>query len=243
MRCLISLLFVLSLLTPDVCPAETGDVRVLLTFGGHGFQKEPFFAMFDAMPGVKYTKAELPKDADLLKPGLEKDYDVVVMYDMVGKFTPKQQKAFVELLHSGIGLVSMHHNLGAHRNWPEFRQIIGGKFCFPGDVIDGKKVPKSSWSHDEDLKVTVADKEHPITRGLEDFQIHDETYGDYYTDPKVRVLLKTDHPKNDPEVAWVKQYGKSRVFYFVLGHDGKAWRNPSYLKVLTRGIRWAAGRQ
>lgn len=223
-------------------PVVNGKVRVLLTFGGHGFDQKAFFAMFDAMPNVEYTKAPLPKSADLLKPGLEKDYDVIVMYDMVPAVKPQQQKAFVELLNTGIGLVSLHHNMGAHRDWDEFRKIIGGKFILKECEIDGQKYPKSGWSHGEDLKVTVADKEHPITRGLNDFEIHDETYNKYYTAPDVKVLLKTDHPKNDPELAWVKDYGKSRVFHLMLGHDAKAWENPNFREILARGIRWTAGK-
>jgi hypothetical protein len=92
------------------------------------------------------------------------------------------------------------------------------------------------------MKVTVVDREHPITRGLDDFEIHDETYGGYFTSSNVHVLLKTDHPKNDPSLAWTTQYGKSRVFYLMLGHDRLAWENPAYSKLLDRGIRWAAGR-
>lgn len=223
-------------------PAAKGKIRVLVTTGGHGFEKEPFYAMFDHMPKVAYTKAELPKAAHLLKPGLEKHYDVVVMYDMVRGIPPKQQKAFVELLKRGIGLVSLHHNMGAHRDWDEFRRIIGGKFVFGPCAIDGKKYPKSGWEHGQDIQVTVADRKHPITRGLEDFQIHDETYNHYYTAPDVRVLLTTDHPKNDPELAWVKRYGKSQVFYLMLGHDHHAYGNPNYRQIVARGIRWAAGR-
>src|SRR5208282_5201583 len=79
--------------------AEKPKIRVLLTYGGHGFQQKPFFAMFDALAGVAYTKAELPKSADMLKPGLEKNFDVLVMYDMVPGFSAEQQNAFVELLH------------------------------------------------------------------------------------------------------------------------------------------------
>jgi type 1 glutamine amidotransferase len=222
-------------------PPEKEKLRVLLTFGGHGFEEQPFFAMFDALENVEYTKAPLPQTAELLKPGLQKQYDVIVMYDMVGKITPQQQEAFVKLLQTGIGVVSLHHNLGAHRDWDEFRKIIGGQFILQPCEIDGRKYSPSTWSHDEDLKVTVADKEHPITRGLKDFEIHDETYGGYYTAPGVRVLLTTDHPKNDPELAWVHEYGKSRILYLMLGHDSKAWANPNYPKLLARGIRWTAG--
>ncbi len=119
-------------------PAAQGTVRILLTTGGHGFQAEPFYAAFDAMPAVEYTKAELPGDAGLLKPGLEREYDCLVMYDMVRGIAPEQQEAFKKLLERGIGVVSLHHNLGAHRDWDEFRKIIGGRFCLEDQVIDGK---------------------------------------------------------------------------------------------------------
>jgi hypothetical protein len=223
--------------------AQRGEkIRVLLTTGGHGFETEPFYAMFDAMPGIEYTKAELPKDAGLLKPGLEKQYDVIVMYDMSPPITPDQQKSFVALLERGIGLVSLHHNLGAHRDWDEFRKIIGGKFVFEDCVIDGKPYSKTPWSHGEDLNIEIADGDHPITRGMKDFAIHDETYGRFYVAPGVHVLLKTDHPKNNPVVAWTTQYGSSRVFYLMLGHDSKAYANPNYRALLEQGIRWTAAR-
>jgi len=218
-------------------------IRVLLTVGGHGYEEAPFYAMFDALPGVEWTKAELPKQADLLKPGLEKLYDVIVMYDMVGAITPEQQKAFDELLKQGIGVVSLHHNLGAHQKWDEFSRIIGGKFFVQPAEIRGKKIAQSTWDHDQDLKVTVVDKEHPITKGIDDFEIHDEVYGGYRVSPRVKVLLKTDHPKNQPgPLCWVGKYGNSPVAYLMLGHDSKAWKNPVYPKLLVQAIRWAAAK-
>ncbi len=235
---------VLMLFAILVCPsqAEEGKIRVLLTFGGHGFEEQPFFSIFDAMPDVEYTKAPMPQSAALLKPGLQNDYDVIVMYDMVPAITPEQQKAFVELLKTGIGVVSLHHNMGANQDWDEFRKIIGGKFATKPCEIDGQPQGQSTWSHGEDLNVTVVDKDHPITKGLDDFKIHDETYGNYYTSPDVKVLLKTDHPKNDPELAWVLNYGKSRVFYFMLGHDSTAYANANFAKIIRQGIQWTAGR-
>jgi type 1 glutamine amidotransferase len=221
---------------------EGAPIRVLLTYGGHGFEEAPFFAMFDALPNVEYTKAQLPQQADLLKPSLRDDYDAIVMYDMVGGISPQQQKAFLALLERGIGVVSLHHNLGAHRDWAGFRQIIGGKFIFGEVALEGKTYQPSTWSHGEDMRVKVVDRDHPITKGLDDFEIHDETYGGYYTASGVHVLLETDHPKNDPELAWTKTHGKSRVFYLMLGHDHLAWENPAYPKLLARGIHWVARR-
>jgi hypothetical protein len=178
----------------------------------------------------------------LLKPGLEKDFDVIVRYDMTPGFTPAQEKAFVALLQRGIGLVALHHNLGAHPKWSEYTKIIGGKYCYAVYQDGDKKFGPSAYEHDNDLQITVADREHPITRGLADFAIHDEVYNHCYVAPDVHVLLTTNHAKNDPKIAWVHQYGKSRVFYFQLGHDWQTWKNPAYPEILTRGIRWAAGK-
>lgn len=217
-------------------------IRVLLTYGGHGFEEEPFFAMFDAFPNVDYVKVPLPDQADALNPEAADQYDVLVMYDMVPGISPQQQEAFVALLNKGIGVVALHHNLGAHRDWPEYREIIGGKYLHEACEIDGKSYPASTWDHDQTLNIRIADPQHPITKTLKDFTIHDETYLGYYVSPKVHVLLTTDNPKNNAEIAWTTEYGKSRVFYLQLGHDSQAWKNPAYPRLLLRGIRWAAGR-
>jgi type 1 glutamine amidotransferase len=217
-----------------------GKIRVLVTYGGHGFEEQPFFAMFDSLPGIVYTKAPMSHAADLLKPSLKRDYDVIVMYDMTPSFTPQQQKDFVRLLNAGIGLVSLHHNIGSHQAWDEFRKIIGGIHIPRVFVVDGKKYGPSGATDDQVIPVTVVDKHHPITEGVSDFTIDDETYHKYYTSPDAKVLLKTNHPKNEPPIAWAKQYGNSRVFYFMLGHGPSAWTNPNYPRILANGIRWVA---
>ncbi|NCO43196.1 MAG: hypothetical protein COZ06_00970 [Armatimonadetes bacterium CG_4_10_14_3_um_filter_66_18] len=232
-----------SLLAEETTKPSERPLRVLLTYGGHGFEEKSFFAMLDALPGVEWTKAPLPESADRLKPGLEKDFDVLVMYDMFSGFTPEQRQAFVDLLRMGIGVVSLHHNVGAHSNWDEFRKIIGGKFLFGDCEIDGEKYTTSPWADGQDMKIHVADKEHPITRGVQDFDVHDESYGKFYVAPDDHVLLTTDYAKNNPEIAWTRDYGKSRVFYLMLGHDNHAWSNPNYPLLLGGGIEWAARRR
>ncbi len=249
MRCLLGIVasvavgFATSGVSAAESPSTERVLRVLLTVGGHGFEEAPFYAMWNSLPGVKWTKIELPKQADLLKPGLEAEYDVIAMYDMCPGFTPQQQQAFLALLERGIGVVSLHHNLGGHQKWDEFRKIIGGKFCINDEEIDGVAMKKSTWDHDQVLNVFVVDKEHPITKGIQDFKIHDETYGGYWVSPDAKVLLKTDHPKNQPgPVAWVTRYRNSPVVYILLGHDSRAWKNPNYPKLLLQAIQWAANR-
>jgi uncharacterized protein len=220
----------IALLLPSLCRAEPDaprKVRVLLTVGGHGFDKKPFYAAFDAMPNVEYTKAELPRDAGILKPGLEKQFDVLVRYDMVERFSPEQEKAFAALLQTRIGLVSLHHNEAAHEKWGEYAKIIA-------------RTPNKTWSEDETMRITVVDKKHPITQGVGDFTIRDETYGGYEVRRDVHLLLTTDHPKNGREIAWTTKYGKSPVVYLQLGHDRHAYANPQFRVLLANAIHWAA---
>lgn len=219
-----------------------GKIRVLLTHGGHAFDKPAFFALFDSLPNVNYTAAELPRELDLLKPGLEKQYNALVMYDMNPKITPEQEKNFQALLERGIGLVALHHNLAAHRTWREYPKIIGGQFLLAPTEISGKTWPKSTWSHDETIPVTIVDRNHPITKGLSDFTIHDETYGGFWVNPGVHLLLATNHPKNSPQLAWVSRYAASPVVYLMLGHDAKAYSNPNYRELVARSIRFVANK-
>ena len=60
-------------------------IRVLLITGGHGFEEKPFYALIGAIPDVTYTTAAYPAGAELLRPELAKDYDVIVFYDMWAK--------------------------------------------------------------------------------------------------------------------------------------------------------------
>jgi type 1 glutamine amidotransferase len=222
--------------------APTEKTRTLIITGGHDYEQKQFYAMFDAMEDVAYEKAVFPAAIDLLEPTLKKRFDAIVLYDMWAKgFAPKEQEAFVDLLESGIGVVALHHTLAAHQAWPEYKKIIGGKYRIADRTVNGKTVPKSTYHHDQDIDVTVADREHPITRGLSSFRIHDETYHDFEVEPTVKVLLKTDHPRSTPQIAWAKTYAKSRVVYIQLGHDHHAYEHPTYRTIVARAIRWAAG--
>ncbi len=180
----LALLLMLGCLDPAAKKSgKERKIRVLLTVGGHPFDEKPFYAIFEAMPDVQWTKIELPREAERLKPGVERDFDVIVMYDMVGDVAPEQRKAFVELLNQGIGIVSLHHNVCSRSDWPEFRKIIGGKYLNAPVTIDGVSYKASDYAPPEPLKVHLVDKEHPITKGVPDFQTMDELYvGAHYLD-------------------------------------------------------------
>jgi type 1 glutamine amidotransferase len=84
--------------------------------------------------------------------------------------------------------------------------------------------------------VKIVVKDHPITAGLADFTLHDELYHKLRMQPDVRLLLTTS---NEP-VLWTRKQGKSRIVTTILGHGKGSFEDPSFLKILTRSIRWVA---
>ena len=213
--------------------------KVLIVTGGHGFDVKEFYEMFDALPGITYDKAKLPQEMDLLAPGLEKKYDAVVSYDMNNfPITDVQRMSFDKLMQTGMPLVVFHHSICGYKNWPKYREIAGGAYLFEKLETDGKTWPSSAYKHDIEMKITIADKKHPITKGMDDFVILDEAYKDVYVRPDVHVLLTTDNPFATKQVAWVHHYVNSPVFTIMLGHDKHAFANESLRKLLTQGIDW-----
>jgi type 1 glutamine amidotransferase len=46
---------------------------------------------------------------------------------------------------------------------------------------------------------------------------------------------------DDHALAWVREYGKGRVFYTALGHREEVWANPLFMKHVHGGLRYAMG--
>ncbi len=223
-------------------------IRVLVFTGGHGFNADDFHALFSRYSQLDVTYAKLPEDRSLIAPGLEKKYDVLVMFDMYQKdLSDMEKKNTIDLLNCGIGLFAFHHHLCSNPHWEEYYDCIGGRTFLPyaypkGEkpFWRGKKYEFSTFIDDQKLDIHVADKDHPITKGVNDFIITDEAYGKGWVDPKAHVLLTSNHPKQTREVAWTWHYGKSPVFALFLGHDKKAWDNPDFDKIFIQAIEWLA---
>jgi len=217
-------------------------LKVAVVTGGHGFQHDPFFEIFDGMKTVDYVEAEQEDHSELFEDISNWDYDVIVFYNMTQKISPKRQRNFVKLLGRGVGVVALHHTMGAYQEWPEFKKIIGAKYYTTDAVEDGITHTKSSFKHDLDVRVHVVNTNHPIIRGMRDFTIHDETYKNCWFDEQNQVLLTTGHPTSDETIGWVRSYRKARICTIQLGHDSKAYVNNNYSQLVERAILWTAGK-
>jgi hypothetical protein len=220
-------------------PAEAGKkVNVLLVTGGHGFDEKPFLAVFEGMTDITFKHVVQKSPSDLFEDIADWPYDAIVLYNYNQKMSDKQRENLLKLLDKGVGLFVMHHAIAAYPDWPEFIEIFGAKYY----LAPTPDHPRSIFKHDVDLKVHVEDAEHPITKGLTDYTIHDETYGKYTVSPGVHVLLTTDEPTSEKIIGWVKLYKKARVAFIESGHDSKAYANPNFITLTDRAIQWVAGR-
>jgi len=234
-----SVIYYKNIMVKPLPPRSTGPIKVAVLTGGHGFERKPFLEMFDSFKGIKYTEVQLKDHSEIFEDISKWDYDVIVMYNMTQKISPQRQKNFIKLLKKrGVGVVALHHTMGAFQQWPEYRKIIGSKYY----LKETQENRASTYKHDMDINVHIADTSHPITRGMSDFQIHDETYNYCGFEKDNHVLLTTDHPDNNKSIAWVRRYGNARVCGIQLGHDSAAYKNPNYRKLVASAIRWCAGR-
>jgi hypothetical protein len=152
--------------------------------------------------------------------------------------TGEQERELADCIWQGKPLVVLHHSICAFDDWDEYRRIIGGKYFHRPDTVDGIILPVSSYEHDVTVGIHIKDTSHPVTKGMADFELWDETYDDYYVEPGVTPLLTTDNQGSSPVIGWTKQYGKARVVTLQSGHDTPTFRNLQYRKLLMQAIAW-----
>ena len=202
-------------------------MKIAVVTGEHGFQEEEFDAVFESMDGIEFVREDL---SEFVKDPNRSLYESIVFYNFHRQNPdPETAEAILSLADKGQGLVILHHAILAFPKWEEFAHI-----CGIGDRSFGFHIG-------ETVHVQVADKSHPITAGIADWDMIDETYTMKDPGEGSHALLTVDHPKSMKVVGWVRTYRKSRVFCFESGHDNETYSVRQFRDVLTRGIRWAAG--
>jgi type 1 glutamine amidotransferase len=235
--------FLLSVITALVISANSPAVkpiRILVITGGHDYNAEHFNKMLESLgENITYKVAELPEAYAMFLPENRNKYDVLVFYHMYQVITDQQASTLADCIKEGKPLVALHHSICAFDNWPEYRNIIGGKYFHSPTTVKGRDYPACSYIHDLRFIVKVSDPENPVTKSINDFEIFDETYKGFYVEDGVIPLLTTDEPSSGPVIGWTKMYGKARVVTLQSGHDVPTFSNPNFRKLLKQSIEWA----
>lgn len=214
-------------------------VRILVITGGHGYKVEEFNRMLESLaPEITFRVAELPAAYEMFRAENRNQYDVLVFYHMWQKITDEQKEVFTDCIRSGKPVVALHHSICAFDDWPEYWNIIGGKYFHRETEFNGKVYQPCSYIHDLHFTVNVTGKKHPVTEGISNFPIYDETYKGYYVAPDVTPLLTTEEPSSTPVVGWAKKYGKARIVVLQSGHDVPTFENANFRKLLKQAVTW-----
>src|SRR5450759_202506 len=214
-------------------------IRILVITGGHEYKITEFNQMLEALgKDIQYQISELPGAYDMFLPENRNKYDVLVFYHMWQTITDEQAKVLSDCIIQGKPLVVLHHSICAYDDCPEYVNIIGGKYFHKPTTIKGKEYPACSYIHDLHFTVKIINPADPVTKGLTDFDIFDETYKGFYVDENVTPLLSTDEPSSTPVIGWSKMYGKARIVTLQSGHDAATFENPDFRKLLRQAIEW-----
>jgi type 1 glutamine amidotransferase len=161
--------------------------------------------------------------------------------------TEDQGAAVRDFVAAGNGFYSLHNNAFVSRSSKNFRDVQGGL----------------ALSHPplRPFKVRIVNKEHPVTRGVEDFMVTDEQHFLIYDKDPKNILLRGENidglsytpAANDlagsgiePSTnlgtisisGWAHEHGKGRVVFTAVGHTIDAMWQPEHLKMQRNAVRW-----
>ncbi len=140
-----------------------------------------------------------------------------------------------KLAQRKAGLVALHWAIGTKPAEPidAFQKLLGG--CHGG--------PDRKYKFLETTFSPVA-QPHAVTRGLEPIKLSDEFYYQlkFVQDAGLSPLVQVEIDGQPQTVSWAWQRpdgGRSFGFSGLHVHDN--WRQPSYRRLITQGIRWTLG--
>ncbi len=139
------------------------------------------------------------------------------------------QENLLRYVKGGGGLMVLHSGISMLNNNAEYSEMVGGSFDYHPAF--------------QPIKLHLTDAEHPLLKSFngQSFVHADEPYllknaywkKDFYPllymDTNELKRFDQTLDENIRYLAWVKQFGKGRVFYSSLGHHAKGFENPSLL--------------
>ena len=164
--------------------------------------------------------------------------DLVVQCVTLGSIGDEEIAGLRAAVAAGTGLAGWHGGMvDSYRASSDYLQLVGAQFAsHPGNFVP----------HTVHLLPAAAD--HPIIRGLSDFELDTEQYWVLHDD-YLDVLATTTHRVLPGEewsreitspVIWTRQWGTGRIFVATPGHDTATLTHPAVRTVIERGLLWAS---
>lgn len=168
------------------------------------------------------------------------DLGLIVQCWTLGRLEPEQERGLLDAVAGGVGFAGWHGGIiDSFRESSDYQWMTGGQFVgHPGDCVPS-------------YRVEIADREHPITRGIGDFELADTEQYLCHVDPSNSALATTTFTGEHGDAtryragtvspyAWTRTWGEGRVFVAAWGHTDRDFEVPEARVIAERGLVWAA---
>jgi hypothetical protein len=203
--------------------------RALLLLGQAGerqFHNQPehWSQLAALLRTVALAGRTISDDLAVLTPARLAEVDVILNFSTDLTASAAQIEALLAAVAGGVGYIGLHAATATFRDSTAYHGLIGSWFARHPPI--------------KQFLVEPVRPEHPVMRGLTAFTIEDERYELRDQLPDCEVLAEAE---GFPMV-YVRQYGRGRVCYIALGHDGRALGQPDYQRLVGQAIAWVTGR-
>ena len=172
--------------------------------------------------------------------------DVIVIFAADGmRIVGEQRTNFEKYLQRGGGVMVLHDGIVSGDQHAWCKQVVGGAWIWKKDAPNKEA---TRW-HEGEVGVYFTEQEHPITRGLSNFDWKDEVYNQLDMAPDIQVLATSfvDVFNIWPQLwtyekTWAGGTVPYRAFVSIPGHEFASFETPHYRAILLRGIAWAGKR-
>jgi type 1 glutamine amidotransferase len=175
--------------------------------------------------------------------------DLVVQSVTMSEISKEALQSLRAAVEGGLGLAGWHGGIAdSFRASSDYLQLIGGQFA-----THPAKTPEERIGDQTDnylpytVEITELGRQHPITAGLDDFELRTEQYWVLHDD-LIDVLATTTHPVQpyhpwhrpivSPAV-WTREWGAGRVFVATPGHSVDVLKDDNVRTLIERGMLWA----
>ncbi len=139
--------------------------------------------------------------------------------------TDTQQQAIWDFVHGGGGFLALHNSQGLYPPDGPYYELFGGDY-------GGHPEPYV-------FTIRVEDRDHPVTSGVEDFEIFDEQHTVKYYLGREHLLLRSMARDNlSAPAGWWREMGKGRFCYLAPGHTPEALGHPMMQRLMRNAARW-----
>lgn len=176
--------------------------------------------------------------------------DLVVQVNTMSSIEPDEFAGLQRAVLGGAGMAGWHGGIAdAYRDNADYLHMIGGQFAHHAGKDPAEQTGEQSDNYiPYTVHITEYGRTHPITQGIEDFDLVTEQYwvlSDEYNDvlatttQEVRPWDAWNRPVTAPAI-WTRQWGKGRIFVSAPGHRLEIVASEPVRTIIERGMLWAA---